>query len=208
MADSPYGITGQDERNANMFAGATGAGAMFGPWGAAAGLGLELTGGLMAQNAKASTKTIRRRGKYALEQNRARDALFGGLEESALLTGQTAERQGFQGARNALGLQTEIAKQGLTARAAQNRADLEQSFVSNGTLGTSGAVNQLGNQMATSNAQLAAIDAMYGQQLASLGLEESSLLGQQGRERAAMAAKRRDYERSIGEGLFSIYTMG
>lgn len=191
-----------------MFGGAAGIGALAGPIGAAAGIGLEFAGNMMASNAGVSRRTIRRRGLYALDQARSRDALFGGLEEAALLKGQGDERAGFQGARNSLALQNRIAQQGLVQRGAQNRADLEQSFVSRGLLGNSAAVQGLDNQLGSTNAQLAMLDAMHGQQLAQLGLEEGSLLGQQGRERAAMAARRRDFERSIGEGMFGLYTAG
>jgi hypothetical protein len=172
-----------------------------------AAAGLEFGGNMMASNAGVSRRTVRRRGLHSLEQARSRDALFGGLEESALLVGQGQERQGFKGARSALELGGAVAKQGIQQRGAQNLAAREQSIVSSGLLGTSTGAQQFAGTQDTTSQQLAAIDAQLAAQIADLGLEEGALLGQQGRERAMMAGRRRDFERSISEGAFGLYTL-
>lgn len=162
---------------------------------------------MMSANAQSSTRTKRRRGKYALEQARSRDAVFGGLENAQLLSGQKAERQGFAGARSALDFGRAAAATGIQQRGAENLADIEQSAVTQGTIGTSGAVQGYAQGQSQTSMQLANLDLQFSQALAELGLQEGEVLGNQGRERAAMVAKQRDLERSLGEANFQLYTM-
>lgn len=192
---------------ANMFGGATGVGAMFGPIGAAAGMGLEFLGANMAANAGVSRRTVRRRGKAALALGKSQDALFSGLERAELLKGQADERKGFEGARKALETGGVVAKQGLQTRAAQNRAALEQSVISKGLLGTTPAAQAfagVGDQYAM---QAGMIDAQLAQAFANLGLEEGQMLGQQGLQRTALAAKDRARAQDFSEAEFGLLTM-
>lgn len=172
-----------------------------------AGTGLEFAGGMMDRNARVGRRTIRRRGRVALNAARSRDALFGGLEESALLAGQKAERGGFQGARRALDLGALQARQGVQARGKQAQGELEQSIVSRGLLGTSTGVQALGGIQDRTTAQLSAIDMQLAQAFADLGLQEGELLGRQGRERTGLAGKRRAMEQAFGEAEYGLLTL-
>lgn len=172
------------------------------------GAGLEFGGNLMASNAGVSRRTVRRRGLQALGTARSRDAVFGGLERAELLSGQKGERQGFAGARSALDFGRAAAATGIQQRGAEGLADLEQSAITSGKLGTSTAAQAFQGVQSQTSQQLANLDLQFAQALADLGLEEGALLGQQGRERTAMAAKQRDMERSLGEAAYQLYTLG
>ncbi len=133
-----------------------------------------------------------------LEQVKNRDALFGGLENSALLSGQKAERGGFAGARAALDLGAKVARQGLIQRGAQNQANTEQSVVSQGLIGTSTGAQAFSGVGDQTSQQLAAIDSQLAGAFSDLNLQEGSLLGQQGRERTALAGRNRDIASNFG----------
>ncbi len=175
---------------------------------AGGGMALEFAGGMMNRNAGISLSTLRRRGRQAIGQTRASDALFAGLERSELLKGQAGERQGYQTARNALNAGAQVAKQGLAQRGIQNQAATEQSVVSRGLGGTSTGAQAfagVGNQTAM---QMAQIDTQLAQAFADLGLEEGAMLGQQGRERLGLAAKNRGFNQELENANFGILTSG
>jgi len=182
--------------------------AAIGAGGQLLGTGLEFAGGLMQSNAGASRRTIRRRGRYALDQARSQDALFGGLEESALKAAHGRELEGFRGARGALTQAGAAARQGVLDRGKQNQAALEQSIVSKGLLGTTTGAGAFAGLQDQTSRHLSDIDLQLAQQFADLGLQESGLRGQQGRELAGLAGRNRQFQRGLGEANFGLLTMG
>lgn len=177
------------------------AGAMLG------GSALQFGGNLMQSRAGTSIKTRRRRGRYAIQQARAQDAVFGGLEESALKSAHAKELGGYTGARKGLELGATAARQGVLGRGKMAQADLEQSIVSKGLLGTTSGLGRLSQLQDRTSAQMSAIDMQLAQQLADLGLEESETMGRQGRELTGLAGKRRAFEKELGEAEYSLLTL-
>lgn len=173
----------------------------------AAGTGLEFAGNMMSANASTSIKTKRRRGKYALQNAQSQDALFAGLERAELLKGQQNQLGKFKGARSALDLGANVARQGVMQRGAQNQAKVEQSVVSRGLHGTSTGAQAFAGVGDSTSSQLAAIDTQLAQAFADLGLEEGEVLGQQGLQRTALAGRNRESQRAFQEGLFGILTL-
>ncbi len=201
------GSTPIRQEETNRFAGATAMGAMAGPYGALAGAGLEFAGNLMAANAGTSIRTKRRRGRFALDQARSRDAVFSGLENAQLMSGQMAQKQGFAGARSALDLGRLGAAGTIQQQGAQNVADLEQSIVTSGLNSTSPGVQQVAGAQDRTTSMLSNLELQFAQALADLNLEEGNMGMQHGLQRQALAARNRDYERSLGEANYQLLTL-
>lgn len=174
--------------------------------GQAAGVGLDFAGGMMAANEGVSRRTLRRRGKVGLQAAESRDALFAGLERAELLKGQKAQRGGFQGARKALDLGANVARQGVIQRGRANQAATEQSVVSRGLTGTSTGAQAFAGVGDQTSQQLAAIDAQLAQAFADLGLEEGAMLGEQGMQRTALAGKNRGVQQQFSDAYFGLLT--
>lgn len=172
------------------------------------GAGLEFAGAMMDRNAGISLKTLRRRGRAVIEESRARDALFGGLEEAALKTAQQKELKGYQGARAATELAGIQARRGIQDRGAQAQAAIEQSVVGRGLTGTSTGVQLFGGIQDQTSRQLADLDMQLAQQLASLGLDQAETEGRQGREIAGLRRNARDYNRELDQFYSQILTSG
>lgn len=134
----------------------------------------------------------------------SRDALFAGLEESALKAGHKKQLAGFSGAKKAMDLGGIAARQTVKGREKQGLADVEQSAVSRGLMGTStGAQAYTGLQDRTT-AQLASIDQQLAQALAGLGMEEANVQGEQGRELAGLAGRNRQFQQELGYEMASL----
>lgn len=182
---------------------------MFDPISAQAiGSGLEFAGAMMDRNAGISLKTLRRRGREVIKESRARDALFGGLEEAALKTAHGKELAGFKGARTATELAGIQARRGIQDRGAQAQAQAEQSIVGRGLAGTSTGVQLFSGVADQTSRLLSDLDTQLAQQLASLGLDQAETEAQQGREIAGLRRNSRDYNRELDQFYSQILTSG
>lgn len=177
-------------------------------WAALAGTGLEFAGGLMDQARGVSRRTVRRRGRFALDQAKSQEELFAGLEEAALKAGHAKETAGFRGAKRAVELGGTAARQTVQDRARAGQAALEQSIVSRGLIGTTSGAGMFAGLQDQTTRQLADIDLQLAEALSQLGLEESDVFGRQGRELAGLAAKRRARAREFQEASFGLLTQG
>lgn len=174
----------------------------------AIGAALEFGGGMMNRNAGIALKDLRRRGRHSIAKARASDALFGGLQESALRTAHAKELQGLQGAKRTMGLAGEQAKLMARERGAQNQAQAEQSIVGRGLAGTSTGAQVFTGVADQTSRHLSSIDMQLAQQLSDLGLAQAETEGQQGREIAALRAKDRAFNQEMEEFYASIMTGG
>lgn len=172
------------------------------------GSGLEFIGGVMDRNAGISLKTLRRRGRAVIDESRARDAVFGGLEEAALRTAHQRELGGFEGAKRAASLAATNAGRFVQDQGAVNRAQAEQSIVGRGLAGTSTGAQVFGGVQDQTTRQLASIDMQLAQTLAQLGLDQAATEGAQGREIAGMRRNARDYNRELDQFYSQILTSG
>ena len=186
------------------------------PYGAAIEAGAGLLGGFLSSRSekKAQKRALRYNDQQQaaafqyLKESRGRDALFGGLERSALLSAHKKQMAGYGGARKALDLGALAARQTIQGRGKQAQADVEQSVVSRGLLGTSTGVQQFAGVGDRTTMQLAAIDQGLAQQLAELGLDEAETAGGQGRELAQLAMRDRDLSREYDYAMAELAPRG
>ena len=174
--------------------------------------GAGLLGGLLSD--RSSKKAAKKAQKYNDQQRaaafeylqgvRGGDQLYAGLQESALKAGHKQELGGFQVARSALNRGGINAGQTVRAQGKINQANVEQSIVSRGLLGTSTGVQSLQSVGDRTASQLGAIDAQLGQAFADLGLQEGSIRGEQGDELAQLLGQTRQNQLALGYELASL----
>lgn len=139
-----------------------------------------------------------------LQGVQSQDALFAGLEDAALKSAHKKQLAGFKGARAATDLGATAARQTVLGRSKQGQADLEQSAVSRGLLGTSTGAQAFTGLKDRTTALLGGIDQQLAQAMADLGLQESELQGQQGLQLAGLAGKNRQANTDFGFELASL----
>lgn len=145
--------------------------------------------------------------KY-LNEVGARDAFGAQLQRSQLLAGQRRGLEGFQGARQALTAGGTAARQTALARGKQGQADVEQSLVSRGLLGTSTGAQTFQGVGDQTTAQLQNIDFQLAQAFADLGLEEAQTRERQGQELAGFASDERQRQLELGYALAELAPRG
>lgn len=96
------------------------------------------------------------------------------LESSAIKAANKSALGGFAGARKALDLGANAARQTVLGQNKINQANTEQSIVSRGLLGTSTGVQAFAGVGDRTTAQLSAIDQSLAQAFGDLGLQEAA----------------------------------
>ena len=143
-----------------------------------------------------------------LTMGRQRDAFGSKLEHSALKAAHARELAGFEGGRKALNLGAIQARETAKAQGKMRAADVEQSAVTQGLLGTSTGAQAFTGITDSTTAQLQAVDAQLAQAFADLGLNEAQTRGRQGMEEATFQGRQRDIQREYDMMLAELAPRG
>jgi hypothetical protein len=160
--------------------------------------GADLLGGYL-QDDRAKKAFNKQQKLNAAGARRAVTALdFGtNLEGSQIKAANASRLAGFAGARKALDLGATAARQTVLGQGKINQANLEQSAVSRGLLGTSTGAQAFAGVGDRTTAQLSAIDQQLAQAFGDLGL-------QQAQTKAAGEMSLADLQQQKTEAMFNL----
>lgn len=150
------------------------------------------------QRALKMAESEKRAARGFLDEAGSRDAFLQALQESQLKAGHKRELAGFEGARRATSLGADAARRTVLNQGQRMQADATQGLISRGLIGTSAGTGAATDLAGQTTAQLAAIDQQLAAAFADLGLQESSLEGEQADELAALIGSGRQFQQQLG----------
>jgi hypothetical protein len=126
-------------------------------------------------NARIGAISANRSLLASLQRMREREGFENRLQESELRSGQKKQLAGFTGARQSINVSGHQQRQEFAEGSKQSQANLEQSIVSSGLLGTTAGTGQVQGLQAQTQRQLASIDAELAQAISELGLAQGAV---------------------------------